>query len=408
MQAMSSPSKADATQSQSYDVVVIGARCAGAATAMLLARRGARVLVVDREHYGADTLSTHALMRGGVLQLHRWGILEGVKAAGTPTVPSTAFHYGDEVVEIQIKPKDGVDGLYAPRRKVIDALLVDAARSAGAEVLYQTRLVDLLRRDNRICGARFRNADGDHFEVSSELIIGADGVRSTVARLVGAEPYKTGRHATGVVFSYWANTDITGYHWCYRPGVSVGVIPTNDGLACVFVSVAQRRFHDEVGGDVATGYQRLLMECNPAIGAVVERASRAEKYRGFAGQAGFFRQSHGPGWALVGDAGYFKDPLTAHGMTDALIDAELLAMAAAQGSERALAEYQRVRDDRAMQLFDVTDAIASYDWDLTKVAELHRSLSDEMKKETAAVANWSPGGPPDGRSDHARHPQPHK
>jgi len=390
MLAMSHSSKVGATQSQSYDVVVVGARCAGAATAMLLARRGLRVLVVDRERYGADTLSTHALMRGGVLQLHRWGILDGVKAAGTPTVSSTAFHYGDEVVEIQIKPKEGIDGLYAPRRKVIDPLLVDAARSAGAEVLYETRLMDLLRRDNRVCGARLRSADGEHFEVTAELVIGADGVRSTVADLVGAEPYKTGRHATGVVFSYWAGANITGYHWCYRPGVSVGVIPTNDDLVCVFVSVAQSRFHDEVGADVGAGYQRLLKECNPRLGAVVERASRMEKYRGFAGQVGFFRQSNGPGWALVGDAGYFKDPLTAHGMTDALIDAELLAQAATQGSESALAEYQRVRDDRAMALFEVTDAIASYDWDLTRVAELHRSLSDEMKKENAAVAKWSP------------------
>jgi flavin-dependent dehydrogenase len=396
MRAMIYPGKVGATQSQSYDVVVIGARCAGAATAMLLARRGLRVLLADRERYGADTLSTHALMRGGVLQLHRWGILDGVKAAGTPTVRSTSFHYGDDVVEVQIKPKDGVDGLYAPRRTVIDSLLVDAARSAGAEVLFETRLMELLRQDKRVCGVRLRSANGEQFEVSAKLVIGADGVHSTVANLVGAEPYKTGRHATGVVFSYWADTAITGYHWCYRPGVSVGVIPTNDGQACVFVSVSQRRFHDEVSADVDAGYRRLLKECNPMLGAVVERASRMEKYRGFAGQVGFFRQSNGPGWALVGDAGYFKDPLTAHGMTDALIDAELLARAAAQGNERALAEYQRARDDRAMQLFDVTDAIASYDWDLTKVAELHRSLSDEMKKETAAVASWSPGGPQGG------------
>ena len=383
--------------SRPYDVAVVGGRCAGAATAMLLARRGFRVLVVDRERYGADTLSTHALMRGGVLQLHRWGILDGVKAAGTPTVRSTAFHYGDEIVEVQIKPKEGVDGLYAPRRTVIDRLLVDAARSAGADVVYETRLVDLVRSGNRVCGAQLRSANGEQFAVEARLVVGADGVHSTVANLVGAEPYKTGRHATGVVFNYWANTDITGYHWCYRPGVSVGVIPTNDGLACVFVSVGQSRFHSEVSVDVAAGYQRLLKECNPELGAVVERATRAEKFRGFAGQVGFFRQSWGPGWALVGDAGYFKDPLTAHGMTDALIDAELLAQAAVQESDSALAMYQQARDDRAMGLFDVTDAIASYDWDLTSVAELHRSLSDEMKKETAVVTSWSQDGLQDGR-----------
>jgi menaquinone-9 beta-reductase len=381
-------------QSRSYDVVVVGARCAGAAVALLLARQGVRVLVVERARYGADTLSTHALMRGGVLQLHRWGILGELKAAGTPTVRSTSFHYGDEVVEIPIKPKDGIDGLYAPRRNVIDPLLADAARSAGAEVVYEARLVDLLRRDNRVRGVRLRGADGRDFEVGSELVIGADGVRSTVAPLVGAKTYKAGRHATGVIFNYWADTGITGYHWCYRPGVSVGVIPTNDGLACVFVSVSQSRFRDEVGIDVGAAYPRLLNEFKPALAAVVDRATRAEKYRGFAGEVGFFRQSYGPGWALVGDAGYFKDPLTAHGMTDALIDAELLARSVVKGSESALGEYQSARDELAMQLFDVTDAIASYDWDLIKVAELHRSLSDEMKKETAAVMSWIQDAPP--------------
>jgi len=394
--------------SSRYDVVVVGARCAGAATAMLLARRGFRVLVVDRERYGADTLSTHALMRGGVLQLHRWGILDGIKAAGTPTVRSTAFHYGDEKIEIQIKPKDGVEGLYAPRRKVIDRLLVDAARSAGADVVYETRLVDLARSESRVCGARLRSASGEEFAVAAGLVIGADGIHSTVAGLVGAEPYKRGLHATGVVFNYWGNTDIDGYHWCYRPGVSVGVIPTNDGLACVFVSVSQSRFHEEVGVDVATGYQRLLKECNPGLAAVVERATQVERYRGFAGQVGFFRQSWGPGWALVGDAGYFKDPLTAHGMTDALIGAELLASAAAQGNDSALAGYQQARDDLAMTLFDVTDAIASYNWDLTSVAELHRSLSDEMKKETAEVKSWRQDGPQGGRLDLERHPPRHR
>ncbi|HEX4996882.1 MAG TPA: NAD(P)/FAD-dependent oxidoreductase [Terriglobia bacterium] len=394
---MGSENKAQNPPSRRYDVVVAGARCAGAATAMLLARRGLRVLVVDRERYGADTLSTHALMRGGVLQLHRWGVLDEVKAAGTPTVRSTAFHYGDEILEIPIKPKDGIDGLYAPRRRVIDRLLVDAVRSAGGEVVYETRLVDLARSDNRVRGARLRSANGEEFNVGAEIVIGADGVHSTVAGLVGAQPYKTGRHATGVVFSYWADTNITGYHWCYRPGLSVGVIPTNDGLACVFVSVAQSRFHDAVGADIAEGYQRLLKKCNPRLGDTIERATQAEKYRGFGGQVGFFRQSYGPGWALVGDAGYFKDPLTAHGMTDALIDAELLAHAVARGSESALADYQRARDERAMSLFEVTDAIASFDWDLASVAQLHRSLSDEMKKETAAVMNWNPDGPQDVR-----------
>ncbi len=376
----------DPTRSQNYDAIVIGARCAGAATAMLLARRGLRVLAVDRGRYGTDTLSTHALMRAGVLQLHRWGLLEKVRAAGTPTVRSTSFHYGDEIVDVQIKPHDGVDGLYAPRRTVIDKLLVDAARESGAEIVFETKLVDLVRSPHgRVSGVHLRSTDGRDFQVSAELVIGADGVRSTVADLVRAERYRTGRHATAAVFSYWSNTGFDGYHWYYRPEVSVGAIPTNGGLTCIFVSVPQRRFQKEIRPGAAAGHQRLLMECEPVLAAVVERAERAEQYRGFPGQVGYFRQSFGPGWALVGDAGYFKDPLTAHGMTDALIDAELLARAAAEGTESALSDYQQARDDRATGLFDVTDAIASFEWDLTEAQRLHRSLSDEMKKETAEV-----------------------
>ncbi len=375
--------------SPDHDVVIVGARCAGAATAMLLARRGLRVLVIDRSRYGSDTVSTHALMRAGVVQLSRWGVLDGIRAAGTPVVRSTSFHYGDDVVEVQIKPKDDIDGLYAPRRTVIDRVLVDAAQRAGAEVAFETHLVDLVRADNgRICGVRLRDGRGRERQVSAELVIGADGVRSTVARLVGAECYRTGRHATGVIFSYWSGTGFDGYHWYYRPGVSAGAIPTNGGATCIFASVPQSRFHETLRRGADAGYRHVLRACGSDLAAVVDRSEQVEKYRAFAGEVGFFRQSFGPGWALVGDAGYFKDPLTAHGITDALIDAELLAQAAAAGTETAFAGYQSARDKLAVEHFEVTDAIASFEWDLPKVQQLHRALSDEMKKESLEVTNF--------------------
>ena len=125
-----------------------------------------------------------------------------------------------------------------------------------------------------------------------------------------------------------------------------------------------------------------MRDCGSDLAAIVERSARAEEYRGFAGEAGYFRQSFGPGWALVGDAGYFKDPLTAHGITDALIDAELLAQAAAADTAIAFAGYQSARDTLAGEHFEVTDAVASFEWDLPKVQQLHRALSEEMKKES--------------------------
>ena len=192
----------------------------------------------------------------------------------------------------------------------IDKLLVDAARVSGADVAFRTRLVDLVRApDDRVCGAHLRDANGRDFQVAATLVVGADGAQSTVADLVGATHYKTGHHATGVVFSYWAGTGLEGYHWYFRPGRGVGAIATNDGLTCVFVSVPQSRFHEELRHDMAAGHQRVLMECERNLASVVENAQRAERYRGFVGPRRFFRQSCGPGWGIV--------KLSRIGLTDA-------------------------------------------------------------------------------------------
>ena len=354
---------------------------------MLLARAGLSVLVLDRGREGSDTLSTHAFMRAGVLQLHHWGVLEAVQRSGTPLIRTTSFHYGDEVVTVELKPRDGVDGLYAPRRFVLDKVLVDAARAAGAEVRYGAAVTDVVRAaDGRVTGVVVKDRDtGETSEVHGRLIIGADGVRSTLAELVGAQAYRTGAHSTAIVFGYFVDLGIDGYHWYYQPGVSAGVIPTNDGLTCVFASMPSRRFADELHADIAAGHQQVLRECNAELANAVAATRRAESLRGFPGIAGYLRQSWGPGWALVGDAAYFKDPLTAHGMTDAVVDAELVARAAIDGSERAFEACQRARDERSLGFFEATNAIASFEWDLPALKVLHRRLSEEMKREAASV-----------------------
>ncbi|BDG02932.1 NAD(P)/FAD-dependent oxidoreductase [Anaeromyxobacter oryzae] len=372
-----------------YDVLVVGARPAGAATTMLLARAGLRVLAVDREREGSDTLSTHALMRAGVLQLRRWGVLGAVEAAGTPAVRAATFHYGAESIAVLVKPRDGVDALYAPRRTTLDPLLVSAAREAGAHVAHEVVLTDVARgRGGRVEGATLALPDGRRHPVSVGLIVGADGRRSRVARAVGAPVERSGRHASAVVYGYWSGLPVDGYHWYYEDGVSAGALPTDGGRTCLFVAVPARRFAEALGGGVGVDalYERALAVAAPSLARALGGARLDGKLRPFAGERGFLRRSWGPGWALVGDAGYYKDPITAHGITDALRDAELLARAVARGTDGALAEYQGVRDEVSRQLFEVTDTIASFAWTLEEVKGHHRELARNMAAEVELVA----------------------
>jgi flavin-dependent dehydrogenase len=380
----------------SYDAVIVGARCAGAATAMLLARAGLHVLVVEQAARGSDTLSTLALMRAGVLQLSRWGLLDAIRAAGTPRIERTTFHYGDHAVEIRIKSRDGVDALYAPRRTLLDPLLADAANGSGAEVAYRVRVTDLQRDvQGRVKGVVVESG-GLARPIAATMVIGADGVNSTVAKRVGAEPYRVGPHMSSVIYTRASGLDIEGYHWHYAPGVSASVIPTNDGETLVFAAATRQRFMRELRFDLAAGFHNVLRETSPSLAATM-RGAAAGSFRGFAGHQGILRPAWGPGWALVGDAGYFKDPITAHGITDALRDAELLARAVLRGTDEALVAYQTVRDQLSVPLFTITDEIASFAWDIPRLQALHKSLSDEMAREVLHVVD---GGAEDAALGH--------
>jgi flavin-dependent dehydrogenase len=375
-----------------YDVVVVGARAAGAATAMLLAQRGLSVLAVDRGAYGTDTLSTHALMRAGVLQLSRWGLLDRIEAEDTPRVRRTVFHYEDEAIDIPIKPRDGVPALFAPRRTVLDRVLVDAAAESGAEVRHHVRLADLVRgAGGRVEGALLRDEDGATRAVHAGIVVGADGLRSTVASLVGAPVIRQGRHAAATVYGYWSGLDVDGYHWHWGAAAAAGAIPTNGGEVLAFASVSARRFAEEVRSDVPRGYLRLLEEAAPDLAERLSGARLVGALHGFPGHPGYLRRPWGPGWALVGDAAYFKDPITAHGISDALRDAELLARAVERGGDDAMAGYEVSRDALSTRLFEVTDRIASAEWDPTELRALHHVLSEEMKREVAELERLHEG-----------------
>lgn len=377
------------------DVVVVGGRVAGAATAMLLAQSGVRVLVAERTAPGADTMSTHALLRGGVVQLARWGLLGEIVAAGTPPIRRATYLHGEQPVVVDIKPSHDVDALYAPRRTVLDPILARAAEAAGADVRHRCSVTGLVRRGGRVVGVDVAGPAGAG-SVSARLVVGADGFGSGVARRVGAEIYRSGRHGAAATFGYWSGLVADGYEWVFRRTGCCGVIPTNGGEACVFVGG-----RPEIVGAGGVDVIRSVAERSaPGLAARLDRATGPARTRTWRAMPGFFRTSHGPGWALVGDAGYFKDPISAHGLTDAMRDAELLARAVVGGwgggdrrLDAALADYQAARDELSGDLFAVTDRIAANDWDENEIGELLWEANAATRAEVEAISSLRPLAP---------------
>ena len=232
---------------EAYDALVVGARCAGAATAMLMARKGMRVLVIDRGGYGTDTISTHALMRGGVLQLHRWGVLPRLQEAGTPPVRETTFHYGDEAITVPIKPSHGVDALYAPRRTLLDSTLdrCGARSRCNCAAWPHARRSHASFGRTRHAARRVLRADGNTMQIEADLVVGADGAGSRRCAACGARRHSMKRDTPPPSsLATFAASSCTGYHWWYRPGIGVGAIPTNGGRHCVFAAMSPERLRN--------------------------------------------------------------------------------------------------------------------------------------------------------------------
>lgn len=369
-----------------YDVVVVGARAAGASTAMLLARRGLSVLAVDRTAYGSDTMSTHSLARAGVLQLSRWGVLDSIRAAGTPVANTVVFHYGDDTVSIDVPARGDVDGLYSPRRTVLDRILVDAAIEAGADVRHGVSMVGVTRDPHgRVAGVQLE-VDGELHSVSARHVIGADGARSRVAKQVGAELLHREPLGAASIYSYWQGLpdDVIVNH--YDADRVVGVIPTNDGAAVVWAGMSAERFARTGRGRVAEAHDAQVQSV-PEMAAQLRGARRVGGYRAFPGTPGFLRQAWGDGWALVGDSAYFKDPVSAHGITDALIGAELLANAIGDAvmcgadERETLARYQRERDAMAASMMPPVVTVAGLPGDMGVVKTAFRDMSNAMRDE---------------------------
>ena len=346
-----------------YDAIVVGARCAGSPTAMLLARKGYRVLLVDKARFPSDTLSVHYVHQPGVACLKRWGLLDRVVASGCPPVRRQRLDFGPFALEAAPPPADGVADAYAPRRTILDQLLVEAAAEAGAEVRERFTFDGLLMDGERVAGVRGHAAGGVTVTEEARIVVGADGLHSRVARAVDAPAYDVRPVFTCAYYAYWDDLPVQGAELYARPDRMLLAGPTNDGRTMVIVYWPVAAFHD-VRADIE-GHFLAALDLAPDLAARVRAGRRAEPFRGTADLPNLYRRPHGPGWALVGDAGYHKDPITAQGITDAFRDAELLAEAIDDGFARrrplaeALAAYEQTRNEATRPLYDLTCQFAA-------------------------------------------------
>src|SRR5581483_7646777 len=346
-----------------YDAIVVGARCAGSPTAMLLARKGYRVLLVDRATFPSDILSTHYIHQPGVAQLARWGLLEPVVASNCPPITRALCDFGPFALTGSAPPAGEVAEAYCPRRTILDKILVDAAVAAGAELRPGFSVQEMLADGERVSGIRGRGASGGPVTEQARIVIGADGLRSVVARAVQAPTYHERPTLTCGYYSYWSGVPDEGVELYPRDGRAILAFPTNDGLLCLAVQWLHHEFH-AFRADVEGNFLQTL-ELAPGLAERVRGGRREERFLGTADLPNFFRKPYGPGWALVGDAGYHKDPHTGEGITDAFRDAELLAdaidagLAGRQPLDEALADYERRRNAVAMPLYELTCELAS-------------------------------------------------
>ncbi len=363
-----------------YDAIIIGARCAGAATALLLARKGHRVLLVDRATFPSDTLSTHLLKSLGVAALERFGVLQALlRKSDCPPITSLSVDYSDFSVEGKIPAFGGVGCDFCPRRIELDQLLIDAAAEAGAHFRDAFHADRLVWNGNRVCGIHAHTSTGQAVCESARIVIGADGFGSPLARAVGAVCSDERPPKACQYYTYWTDLPLQGGEIYLREGCAIAAFPTSGNATCVLVGRRANEFgafHADVEG---TYFKTIRLA--PRFAERLSTAKRQAPFRGIAGRPSYVRKPFGEGWALVGDAGLYQDPFTAHGMTQAFLDAELLSVALARGFRGdapmtvALAGYERERDEAARPMYEFTDQIAAFRMPSPKVNQLLRVVS---------------------------------
>ncbi|MEA2207074.1 MAG: hypothetical protein QOE77_3850 [Blastocatellia bacterium] len=381
-----------------YDAIIVGARCAGSPLAMLLARKGYKVLLLDKATFPSDTISTHHIHQPGIARLKSWGLLEKIQGSNCPATETIRFDVGPFALLGSPVPSGDSVQAYAPRRRVLDKILVDAAVEAGAELRDRFSVEELTTDGTGVTGIRGRAQKGQVVTEKARIVIGADGARSLVARAVQAPVHADRGMLTCNYYSYWSGVPLDGVELYPRDGRMIVVDKTNDGLTLVVVVWPVGEFQ-RVRENVEAEF---LGEIRASVLSLAERLDGGRREERFAGTGyipNFLRKSFGPGWALVGDAAYHKDPITAQGITNSFSHAELLAESLDEGfsgrhkMEEALANYEQQRNEQVLPMFDFTCQLAKLESPTPEMAHLFAALQrnqDEIARFLGVVAGTVP------------------
>jgi 2-polyprenyl-6-methoxyphenol hydroxylase-like FAD-dependent oxidoreductase len=373
---------------ESYDAIIVGARCAGAPTAIQLARKGYRVLVVDRATFPSDTISTHILHPWAVAALRRWGLADRLAATGCPPINTYTFDFGPFAIAGSPGTTDSPVA-YCARRTILDKLLVDAAVAAGAEVREGFTVDEIVVDDGVVTGIKGHAKGGETVSERAKVVVGADGRFSTVAAKVAPAQYNEKPQLLAAYYTYWSGLPMEGRFEQYiRPHRGFGAAPTHDGLTMTVGGWPHAEF--EANKKDIEGNFMKLFDGVPEFADRVRGAKREAPISG-ASVLNYFRDPYGPGWALVGDAGYNRDPITALGITDAFRDAERCAtaldqaLAGARSYDEAMGDYQRERDEQVLPMYHMTCQLATLEPPPPEMQQMLGAIHGDQRKMDAFV-----------------------
>jgi flavin-dependent dehydrogenase len=370
-----------------YDAIVVGARCAGSPTAMLLARKGYKVLLVDRGTFPSDMpFSNHYVHQTGSARLKRWGLLDRLAATNCPAIKNNHFNYGPFQLDGPPVPADGVGDAYAPRRLRLDPVLVDGAVEAGAELRDGFSVQEVLFDGDRVAGIRGHGKNGALVTEKARVTVGADGMFSLVAKAVRAPETRNKPPLEGSWYAYWSGVPMEGWNLWLRTGRVIFSYPTNDSLTLIGVAFPAREL-PEVRKNIEQHHWEAVVDIAPDLADRMRAGKRESRFVGGAIPA-YVRQPYGPGWALVGDAGYQKDPCTASGITDAFGSADLLAEAIDAGfsgkqpMEQALAGYEARRNQAELAYYEMTAQFATLEAPPPEFQQMLAALCSNEKQRS--------------------------